>query len=71
MTIPALKLGGSAPSSGPFRLAVCVLGMGRKFYVDIVLGRVRGYNAVPRLVVLVLSSLVGALPALVVLVSRL
>ena len=25
----ALKLGGSAPSSGPFRLAACVLGTGR------------------------------------------
>ena len=34
-TIPTLKLCGStAPSSRPFRLAVCVFGMGRKFYVD-------------------------------------
>ena len=33
-TIPALKLGGSTPSSGPFRLAACVLGMGQKFCVD-------------------------------------
>ena len=34
-TIPALKLGGStAPSCRPFRLAACVLGTGRKFYVD-------------------------------------
>ena len=30
-TTPALKLGGSAPSSGPFRLAACVLGTGRNF----------------------------------------
>ena len=29
------KLGGSTtPSSRPFRLATCVLGTGRKFYVD-------------------------------------
>ena len=28
-TTLALKIGGSAPSSGPFRLAVCVLGTGR------------------------------------------
>ena len=28
-TTPALKLGGSAPSSGPFRLATCVLGTGQ------------------------------------------
>ena len=28
-TTPALKLGGSAPSSGPFWLAMCVLGMGQ------------------------------------------
>ena len=34
-TIPALKLGRSiAPSSRPFRIAACVLGMGRKFCVD-------------------------------------
>ena len=34
-TTPALNPGGStAPSSRPFRLAVCVLDMGRKFYVD-------------------------------------
>ena len=33
-TIPALKLGGSTPSSGPFWLAACVLGTGRKFCVD-------------------------------------
>ena len=34
-TTPALKLGGSlVPSSGPFRLVACVLGMGRKFCVD-------------------------------------
>ena len=33
-TTLALKLGGSAPLSGPFRLAMCVLGTGRKFCVD-------------------------------------
>ena len=33
-TTLALKLGGSAPSSGPFWLAACVLGMGQKFCVD-------------------------------------
>ena len=34
LTTLALKLGGSALSSGPFRLAACVLGTGRKFCVD-------------------------------------
>ena len=33
-TTLALKLGGSAPSSGPFRLAACVLGTGQKFCVN-------------------------------------
>ena len=34
-TASALKLGRSiAPSSRPFQLAVCVLGTGKKFYVD-------------------------------------
>ena len=33
-TTLALKLGGSAPSSRPFRLAACVLDTGQKFCVD-------------------------------------
>ena len=34
-TTPVLKLGEStAPSSRPFWLAACVLGIGQKFYVD-------------------------------------
>ena len=34
LTTLALKLGGSAPSSGPFWLAACVLSTGRKFSVN-------------------------------------
>ena len=33
-TTLVLKLGRSAPLSGPFRLAACVLDTGQKFYVD-------------------------------------
>ena len=33
-TTLTLKLGGSTPSSGPFHLVACVLGMGQKFFVD-------------------------------------